>query len=372
MGLIGNEYKTGNIRESPVFFKNLDALRFFSFLGVFITHAVVISDTGNGLLDLLFNIISFNYLGVPFFFSLSSFLITYHLLKRKEDYGRISLLKFYKNRILRIWPAYYIIIVICFILLPFVAQVLHVKGPTLPSIVPFVFFYVNFYIIEAGSFFTFALVILWSISIEEQFYFVWGIVMRFISVHFLGIFIFILFLASITFGFLYHHVNPESNHLLAVHSLFVVQYFCTGAFAAWIYLQRKRNNPLKSFNRIAFGLVYVVLALSHLLNQNFLILSIVKSVCYGLILYDQSFNKSPVFNAGKFKFINYLGKISYGLYLYHALVMVVLQSQFHFFEPDSGVSQNLLESVIALSVTFLIAHISYRYIESKFLTLKSY
>ena len=130
----------------PSYFKNLDALRFFSFLSVFISHTLLLPDTGSHFTELLLNIISLNYLGVPLFFSLSSFLITYRLLREREKEGHVRLSRFYKNRILRIWPAYFIIVILCFLLLPFAASVLHSKAPTLPSILPFLFFYIKIYI----------------------------------------------------------------------------------------------------------------------------------------------------------------------------------------------------------------------------------
>jgi peptidoglycan/LPS O-acetylase OafA/YrhL len=354
------------------YFANLDTLRFFSFLSVFLTHTIVFPNTGNAFLEVLIQIIQMNYLSVPFFFALSSFLITYRLLAEREKEGGVKLLKFYKNRILRIWPAYFLIIIICFILLPLLASVLHLKGPTLPSLLPFLFFYVNFYIIEHGNSFTFALLILWSISIEEQFYIVWGALLKIIpSKKIVTAVLLLLFFGSIAFSYYYLHVQLKTTSKLFLHSIFVLQNFCAGALAAVFFLQHYKAVLPGSIQRFIFTSAYFILPVSYLFTTDFVLRNIIKSICYGLIIYDQSFNENRLFNAGKSAVLNYLGKISYGLYLYHATIIVIMEAGFHFFLKDNSLLINVLQSFITLAVTILVAHLSYRYIELKFLAMKS-
>ena len=77
----------------------LDSLRFFAFLAVFICHlshelggSLVITNTGT--------------FGVDLFFTLSAYLITELLMREKERFGRVDVKSFYVRRILRIWPLY--------------------------------------------------------------------------------------------------------------------------------------------------------------------------------------------------------------------------------------------------------------------------
>ncbi len=353
------------------YFGNLDALRFFSFLSVFLSHTLHLPDTGNKFIEVLINLITFNYLGVPFFFSLSSFLITYRLLTEKEKIGTVELLKFYRNRILRIWPAYFIILIICFAALPIIAGILHSKGPTTPSLLPFLFFYVNFYIIQHGENFTFALLILWSISIEEQFYLVWGAAIKFVSGKWMLPLVILLFVFSMLFSFYFLTTYPKEANNLAIHSFFVLQFFCAGAFAAYSYVRFKNVLPVYTL-RITLIAAYILLPFSYLFVKDMVLLTALRAICYGLIIYDQCFNEHRLFNAGKSIVINYLGKISYGLYLYHAVIIVLLQTQFHFFGAATDVTtvRNLLQAGITLMITVAVAHFSYRYIELKFLALK--
>jgi peptidoglycan/LPS O-acetylase OafA/YrhL len=228
--------------------------------------------------------------------------------------------------------------------------------------------------IEYGSSFTFALSILWSISIEEQFYLVWGWALKLVSKSWLAWVISILFLASIGFSCYYLHIQHKPAYNLAIHSIYVLQNFCTGALMAVICVRKQK--AFHFLNKLPAGSivsVYIILPVAYFLIKDMVLMNIIKSICYSLIIYDQTFNPRRFFNAGRFAFINYSGKISYGLYLYHALVFVVLQKKFNFFlyEGQPAIWINFLQVLIALFITFIVAHISYKYIEMKFLRLKS-
>jgi peptidoglycan/LPS O-acetylase OafA/YrhL len=102
------------------------------------------------------------------------------------------------------------------------------------------------------------------------------------------------------------------------------------------------------------------------------LLNIIKSLCYAIIIYDQAFNTQRLFNLGKSSTINYLGKISYGLYLYHALVITTLAKTFHFFDLESqrSLSKSTFQMLLTFFVSVAVAHLSYQYIELKFLSMK--
>src|SRR5258705_12991462 len=94
-------------------FYNFDGLRFFAALIVVITHIESIKKDFN--LPSLYNYSFFTNaapLAVTFFFVLSGFLIAYLLMheQQKNAKGKINLFKFYRNRILRIWPLYYLLV----------------------------------------------------------------------------------------------------------------------------------------------------------------------------------------------------------------------------------------------------------------------
>jgi peptidoglycan/LPS O-acetylase OafA/YrhL len=135
------------------------------------------------------------------------------------------------------------------------------------------------------------------------------------------------------------------------------------------FQQHAIYHVLRRIPPVGLAAVYIVLPLAYFFVYEPILLNMTKSICYALIIFDQCFNERRLFNAGKFRFLNYLGSISYGLYIYHALVFVVLQKQFGFF--TSGGWTNIAELSVTLIITGLIAHISYKYFEIKFLSLKS-
>ncbi|MEO7292794.1 MAG: acyltransferase [Ginsengibacter sp.] len=360
------------------FFKNLEPLRFLAFLGVFNMHTILLSNSlhSSPITDVIFSILSFSYLGVPFFFSLSSFLITYRLLEEIKLNGNIKLRRFYCKRGLRIWPIYFLLLIICYVAIPIVFSLLHLEKPTLPNPLPFLFFWANFYIITNGVNFITALIVLWSLAIEEQFYIFWGFILKYVS-KYLVLIIFMLLLLSIIFCYYYLYIIRQKEMNLKVHTLYAVPNFCLGALIAFVcHSKNKSFTFLKSLSTYFYGSIYFILITFNILKRfnvihfDIIVAAVFNSFCYALILYDQTFNERRLFNIGIFKSINYLGRISYGLYIYHLLVASIMIKVFHFFNSNQNFYTSLLQAIITLLITILISHVSFRYFENYFLRLK--
>src|SRR4029077_16699431 len=91
----------------------LDELRFFAFLGVFIFHAAPrtmdfynAAGAPHWLSNLLISTFGAGAYGVDLFFALGASLITSLLLRERAATGALDLRGFYVRRILRIWPLY--------------------------------------------------------------------------------------------------------------------------------------------------------------------------------------------------------------------------------------------------------------------------
>ncbi len=366
-------------KEVP-YFKNLDALRFFAFLGVFISHTIPLPEAKTvsaTAFDFISSAFSLFYLGVPFFFTLSSFLITYKLLKEYKENNRIQLLKFYLKRGLRIWPIYFLLLLICFVCLPLFSKILNVEKSTLPDIIPFLLFYSNFYIIQHGVQFIFALIVLWSIAVEEQFYIFWGLIMKYFKKYISAILIFLL-CGSIAFCYYYLYDLHQTTGDLKIHSIYAIPNFCLGATIALICENKKASfNLLKKLSPYFYLSVYFFLIVFYV-TQKFnitqidpVISNVIYSLCYALILFDQAFNGKRIFNAGNFVTLNYPGKISYGLYIYHELIVSIMMKLFKFFKPDETFAIIIFQAAITLCITIFLSHISYKYFERYFLNLKA-
>ena len=365
--------------KGTTFFKNLDALRFFAFLGVFISHTFQITDNYANTVnvtDIIFSVLSFSYLGVPFFFTLSSFLITYRLLEEYKQNNKIRLLHFYAKRGLRIWPIYFLLLLICFFIIPFLFSLLHFTIPTLPDILPFLFFWSNFYMIDHGVNFISALIILWSVVIEEQFYIFWGLIIKYLK-KYIVIIICVCLIVSVIYCYYYLSVLHGKPMNLKIHTFYAIPDFCFGGLIAFIcHSKKKVFNFLKKLSTLFYGGIYFVLIVFNVL-QNFEIIhfdiivnDVFNAVCYALILFDQTFNDKRFFNAGEFKPLSYLGKISYGLYIYHLLVFSIMIKAVHYFTTIQNVYISFLQATLTLIATIITAHVSYRYFESFFLKVK--
>ncbi len=184
---------------STVFFPNLNGLRFVAASLVMIGHTQDWKSFYglNSVASVPF-FSKIGSLGVTLFFVLSGFLITYLLLAEKSTYGTINIKKFYLRRVLRIWPLYYLILIIGLFILSKVAFFVLPGAPKslqehyhlqillfliLPNISQVAFTFVP-YVAQT-----------WSIGVEEQFYFIWPIILKHFKNH-LQILIFIISILS--------------------------------------------------------------------------------------------------------------------------------------------------------------------------------
>ena len=158
----------------------LDVLRFFAFLMVFLHHAFPHDPrfwTTLGVPSFLAHIVAgigaTGAFGVSVFFVLSSYLITELLLREKDLMGTLDVRSFYIRRILRIWPLYFAFLALA-VVLQWIVPGQHV---TLRAGLWFSLLAGNWFIVFHG-FPSSVIFPLWSVSIEEQFYITWPAIVR--------------------------------------------------------------------------------------------------------------------------------------------------------------------------------------------------
>ena len=176
--------------ESPgperVYFPELDGLRFVAFAMVYLFHRGVpqwnrwvawLLSPVNALVapppDLGRRLAEGGWVGVQLFFILSGFLITTLLLREEDMNGRIDLRAFWIRRILRIWPLYYLTLFLTFIVLPACDGVLTTtdyRRFLAHQGLPFLLFGGNWSMGLLGPAPFDHQTILWSVCVEEQFY----------------------------------------------------------------------------------------------------------------------------------------------------------------------------------------------------------
>jgi len=92
------------------------------------------------------------------------------------------------------------------------------------------------------------------------------------------------------------------------------------------------------------------------------------TVLFGVILYCFAVYDSTI-NL-EYRWLNFLGKISYGIYVYHWLVILMMFKCLSYFEIENNILINLIIYLGTIGVTFLMAYLSYNYFEKFFLKIK--
>ena len=168
MGASFRTRRHGGTLSKRFYRPELDVIRFLAFLAVFLHHSLPILPNGSWK-------VSFTMacgFGLCVFFALSAYLITTLLLRERAQAGTVSLPLFYKRRILRIWPLY-------FVALGYGAAVDVYRG----SFAANETWYLAALLMVGNMVGSRESIViqLWSISLEEQFYLVWPSAVKFLT-----------------------------------------------------------------------------------------------------------------------------------------------------------------------------------------------
>ena len=167
--------------NTKIYYPALDGLRFFAFFIVFLHHFYFNQSSNNPVINYFLVVINKNgWIGVDLFFILSGFLITTLLLKERGKFGKYSLKNFWIRRSLRIWPLYYLALLVGFFVLPFFYTKFFNADFTGPfqkfQLETQLYWYLAFlgnWSVVFNKYSTFPNTAhLWTISLEEQFYFI--------------------------------------------------------------------------------------------------------------------------------------------------------------------------------------------------------
>ncbi len=366
-------------KTKQLYFENLDALRFFCFLLVFFYHSFTTEFTGiadNQAHFLVKNEIFGNgFLGVNFFFVLSGFLITYLLIEEKKLNGRINIPNFWVRRILRIWPLYFLCIFLGFVLFPLAKTLSGSTPQETANIWYYLAFINNFDYIKSGMPDAPGLGVLWSIAIEEQFYLIWPVILAFIPLRYFWV----AFTAIIINSFFFRafHDVPRIHEM---HTLSCIGDMAIGAFGAWLYIMKpKFSSFIQNLPKVSIFFIYLLLVLLFLFRDEWLLGNhyiriferAVIAVSILLVILEQCFSKHSLFKLSALKTISKLGIITYGLYCIHFIIISATTAITKKLGINTQVWQVLfLEPAISITITIMLAKISFRYFEFPFLKMK--
>ncbi|HEY4337970.1 MAG TPA: acyltransferase [Puia sp.] len=318
--------------------------------------------------------------GVDLFFVLSGYLITGRLLATKQQPHYFS--RFYRNRILRIFPLYYTV-VIAFLL------VAHwgISAPNQPLFSyytehwkSFLVFTQNWTFIAHGRPDNLVLVPLWSIAVEEQFYLVWPLIIFCTrnpatrqKLFLAGIF---LVLALRTAFYL---ANPPSGESAYYNTFFRLDGLLAGSLLCqWHAAGKTIRKPVAGIYILLLLCIIACTLIGNVLPYNaffatsgYTILALLFTAILHLAV--QAGN-NPLTRFLSNPILRFCGRISYCLYLIHVPVLLFIGTKLSILGakrwPEQATTIHWLAILFSLALSFLLSYLSYRYFESVFLKLK--
>ena len=389
----------------------LDVLRFFAFFMAYIHHSLphhaefyTQMGVSHAVAKTIAAIGATGAFGVNLFFLLSAYLITELLIRERERFGHIDLRAFYIRRILRIWPLYFIFLAFAWAL-QWIVPSQHIGWR---AGLAFIFLGGNWWVYFVG-FPASVIFPLWSLSVEEQFYIVWPVTMRRLGARGLlwaaGV---MLALASLTRWYLGAQHAWEQR----VWTNSFVQLDAIALGVALAVLLRGRSPRLEPLERLALfvaGFACFAIAANYYqikedpLTVTRVVLGYPLAAIGALLVFLSSLgildgqplpgvpkrsenagtrstagaeeNGGPVswpLLARLWQWMGapllYLGRVSYGLYVFH--VLGLMNSDVIIPNAATSLGRYLLRTMIAFAITIGFAAASFRWLEMPFLTLK--
>ena len=343
-----------------VYFRGLNSLRFFAAFAVLVFHS---SQWYHAKFDTPFKMFLHNLpVAVDFFFILSGFLIIYLLIVEKSETGTVHLKRFYIRRFLRIFPLYYLIILIAWLFL---------KTPQEnPDWIKFLTFRGNFWMIHRNAWTLAALNPLWSINIEEHFYLVVPFLIMITPLRYLKYILWSIIVAAFAFRIYATETVADNWMTIYMHTFSQMDLLAIGGLLALYHFRRpiRFRAPVSLLAILLSGFVLLLTLLDtkdYTTVYNASVKKYVFAVVLLLLFIFFVFNENPALDRIKDnKWLNYFGKISYGIYVYNAMIIDLTERNAWLREHYA------VKFILDAGLTLLIASISYEFFEKYFLKLK--
>ncbi len=384
-----------------IFFNGLNELRAFAALSVIFYHIELFKSRDH--IGSLFDINFLSYFisrlgknGVYLFFVLSGFLITYLLLKEKEKYQTILFKKFYLRRIFRIWPLYYLIVCISFVIIPFLANssdifrntpyyfnaISNPENYTISSFLTYLFFLPNI----ALDYFGFRVVGCtqsWSVGVEEQFYILWPLLIfvfnrkTIVKVFILLIIVFVLshvFFQPELVARLNKIIGFNLKILAAIHKMVKIisfEFMAIGAVGGYLYNYFTKEITVVTKSKYTYyGIIVSLFFLLFFSIVPTYLQSILLSIFFLLLILTTINDDNKI--VFRNKYLSHIGTISYGVYMYHPFILFLVFPFINEYFPaeNSFLLYNLLVYLFVFGLTILLSHLSYKYFELTFIKIK--
>ncbi len=366
-------------KNKRLHFKDVNTLRFFAFIPVFLYCILFLSNTKDegvhNELTQLFQLLSRNSL--DFFFFLSAFLLASQSLREYKYTDKFSLKNFYVRRILRILPLFVFGLLFAFLIHPWILNALKLNEIVAPSASSYLMLIPNYGAEYTKEQFIY-LAVIWTIYMFIQFYFIWGLILRFLKDQ---LFYVSLFLMVIGIVARIMHISGDGSSYY-VYIFDTLSYGVPIGIGGLLSLLIRNEHPLieklKSFTKSRVIMIYSIGTLFTISAYLFsfkgfglTIIPLFTCLFYSYILIDQTFGKNSFVKLRTYKIFTHLGKLSYGLIFYQSIVSVLCIIGIDSLDFDlSSTSVKIAFLLASLTVSWIIADISYKIIEKPLLRLR--
>ena len=362
---------TGLRRHYP----GLDGLRGVAILAVFLSHFGGGHTNGNAAAHIAAHLTDAGWMGVDLFFVLSGFLITGILLDTAGHPHRVR--NFYARRALRIFPVFYGVLFFFVLLTPFLHLHWH------PQHLLYFFYLSNMlplfvkHIIPPGRGVDF--VHFWSLAVEEQFYLLWPVIVWRVSNRKLLLWIaigvmvaaFLLRIALVLRGVdadvIYQLLPTRADSLI-----------CGSVLAIFVRLEEGRKlrlGPVLAGSGV--GMLLIFLASGGASHQSALISTAgytFIALFFGCIVYYAQQDHGWVRQACDRRVLRFFGRYSYGLYIYHGVLLLFLVPHLPLLQSvtHSAIAGGAIFVLLSLGISLAVSMVSFHLIEQPILRHKRY
>ncbi len=354
------------MKKNLTYYQNLDGLRGIAAIMVVICHFFLMNSVEHYIGSKAYGQFSkFGQHGVSLFFVLSGFVITRILINNKSEDNYFR--QFYWRRFLRIFPLYYLFLFLWYWILPLIV---HNDILPLHKQIPFYFYFQNFdWLTHVSQEAPGQPYHYWSLAVEEHFYLIWPLVIyitpaKHVSKVIIGM---ILLVIPIKILFLNHGISINKTTFTRFDQILL------GALLAYLESNNQLFERSQFFKKLFKILLLVCLPLAvyvfankgrfHELKEvvKYNLLGLIFFAIIGLVILSKAkagFNKFL-----ESKVMQYLGTISYGIYVWHAAALLLV---------DKLMLTKIwpLDFLFTLILTLIMAHCSYFYYEKKILKYK--
>lgn len=362
-------------KNKRLHFKDIAALKAVAFFPIYLycILKLISLSTQSTLIDITLIMEKIARSSFDFFFFLSSFLIISHGLREYKYLDQFSIRNFFIRRILRISVVLILGLIFAFVIHPWLNVKLDLQPISLPSIKYYLLGMPNYLSTTVGDQLIYLKVIC-SIYLFIQLYVYLGIILRFFRNQLVLVGILTVVIGLVTRGF---HLWNDTDYFLNTLSYGIpvgigIMTAVSVRKENWIF-QRIKETP-KRMVPVIYSIGSLLFLGGYILTYNsysVLFIPILTGLFFGFVIIEQTFGKHSFIQFKTKKILTYLGKLTYGIMVYQAIIGVLMIIAMQSLDIDLNSFYMIVLIIIGCYVSSLVvADLSYKLFEKPILRIR--